>query len=121
MRLIDKFYYWKDTILERYQRWYWNSKPHKVTCRICGETLSSKGSKFTPEEQDWEHTNDHYAWICPKCLWYRNFIPYVPLVDIDNTITWHQLDDGNEERRQSLLVAKKTILQTIVRKIMESA
>lgn len=68
---------------EKFTHWYWNRKPHCVTCSICRKTLRSNETDISPEEYGWKCTKDGWNWICHRCLNHRDFKPYIRQTDID--------------------------------------
>lgn len=72
---------------EKYTHWVWNKKHHNVRCVICGDVLDSKSHPYSPEESGWKCV-DKYTWICHSCLYHRDFMPYIKLVDIDEDICY---------------------------------
>ena len=106
---LSKFDCWLCNTYEKFTHWYWNLKPHHVTCKICGEIINSKDDNSpSPEECGWRIIKGSYGygWICHSCDSHRNFRPYVKLVDLDERIRYGM--DGiykyelNKERNELL-------------------
>ena len=73
---------------EKFTHWYWNRKPHHVTCNICYKTLRSDECEYSPEECGWKCSKDGWVWVCHQCLYHRDFRPYIEQVDEDERKIW---------------------------------
>ena len=81
-RLLVAFDNW----YEKYTTKVWVKGNYKATCAICGDTMTSSTSKYSPQECGWDQLKSSGRWICHRCLCHRNYIPYINLVDDDKGV-----------------------------------
>ena len=96
MDIIDRIICSAINKYEEFTHWYWNKKPHRVTCKICGDTMHSSVDRYSPEECGWRNIKGGSSWICHSCDAHRDFKPYTKLVDLDEEIRWF---DPNYSKR----------------------
>lgn len=80
---IDILKTWIDNTKEKWSHVVWHSKPHHVTCLICGSTVNSKECEWSPNEMGWRQLRNSKRWICHRCDAHRNFVPFIEMVDKD--------------------------------------
>ena len=67
--------------IEELSRVQWLMGKHKkVECRICRDTMDSWKDIYSPIQCGWKQINK-YTWICHRCLYHRDFTPYIEQID----------------------------------------
>ena len=114
---LAKLHCWIRNKTEKYRHWYWNKKPHHVTCKICGDTIHSGDDRLSPEERGWVRTEDGNFWICHTCIFDRDFKSYAELADIDYEISWNEYLKnlyGDDRVDKELKQEKRELLQEML-------
>ena len=85
----------------------WNKdSKNSATCMICGETLTPKKIKYSPEQGGWKYIKETNGWLCHRCIDHRQFQDYIQLIDLDEEIMWC----GHDENRKIELIKKRTAI-----------